>query len=115
MNRLTVNPGTFYSFRRENNRKTCGTMLISIKDWWKAEGYDEDMAGSYGHNDPLFRKQLRKAKVKESTPEIYCKQLSADCSLNRRSNNKEKYHEKIKNLPRQNWNCLRFNWKHEKF
>ena len=113
MNALEGKAGIFYSFRRKNNRKTCGTMLVSIKDWWKAGGYDEDMAGSYGHNDPLFRRQLRNAKARELTPEIYCEQLSADCALDRRSNNKEKYHKKIKNLPRENWNCLRFNWKQE--
>ena len=90
-------------------------MLLSTKDWWAAGGYDEDMAGNYGHNDPLFRRQLKKSGLKEVTPEIYCEEISADCKLNRKSKNKSKYHQKIKELPRQNWNCLRFNWKHEKF
>jgi hypothetical protein len=119
-----LGPGRFYSFKRFSNderlkskcgRKTCGTMLVCIEDWWKAGGYDEDMVGNYGHNDPLFRRQLQKAGIKESTPEIYCEEISADCELNRKSNNKEKYHKKIKQLPRENWNCLRFNWKHERF
>jgi hypothetical protein len=121
----TLNGGNwFYSFRRFSEdkslkskcgRKTCGTMLLSIKDWWAVGGYDEDMSGSYGHNDPLFRRQLKKVGLKEVTPEIYCEEISADCKLNRRSRNRRKYHEKIKELPRQNWNCLRFNWKHESF
>jgi hypothetical protein len=114
----------FYSFKRrtENSklkskcrRKTCGTMLLSIKDWWAASGYDEDMSGEYGHNDPLFRRQLKKINLKEITPNIYCEEISADCELSRKSNNKKKYHQKIKELPRQNWNCLRFKWNHEKF
>jgi len=114
----------FYSFKRFSNderlkskcgRKTCGTMLLSTKDWWSVGGYDEDMTGSYGHNDPLFRRQLKNAGLKEVTPEIYCEEISADCKLDRKSKNKAKYHQKIKQLPRQSWNCLRFNWKHEKF
>jgi hypothetical protein len=103
------------TLKRKCKRKTCGTMLLSIKSWWAASGYDEDMAWSYGHNDPLFRKQLTKIGMKEVTPEIYCEEFSADCKLNRKSDNRTKYHQKIKNLPRADWNCLRFNWKHEKF
>ena len=101
--------------KRKCKRKTCGTMLVKTKDWWAASGYDEDMAGEYGHNDPLFRRQLQSIGMKEVTPDIYCEEISADCALNRKSKNKTKYHKKIKELPRQNWNCLRFNWKHERF
>lgn len=114
----------FYSFKRFSEdialkrkckRKTCGTMLVSIESWWRAGGYDEDMSGEYGHNDPLFRRQLKSIGMKELTPQIYCQEIQADCQLNRKSDNKTKYHKKTKQLPRKKWDCLRFSWSHEKF
>lgn len=116
MLRLIENgPGSFYSFARKGNTSTRGTMLISVDDYWKVGGYDEDMIGNYGYNDPLFRKQLEEQNIHEKIQDdIYCTQHSADCTLNRSTKNinAKKMIQKISELPRTNWNVLRFKWTH---
>lgn len=105
--------GSFYSFARNENTSTRGTMLISLDDYWKVGGYDEDLTGNYGYNDPLFRKQLEKQNIIEIvTDDVYCIQHSADCALNRDTKqiNADKMKQKISELPRSNWNTLRFKW-----
>ena len=103
----------FYSFSRIGLEKTAGTMLISKDSFWKSGGYDEDMIGNYGYNDPLLRKQLESVNIKEETFEdIFCQQFAADCVLDRSglNKNKKKMHKKIKRLPKKSINILNFNW-----
>lgn len=106
--------GVYYSFARKDNVSTRGTMLVSIEDFWKVGGYDEDMVGNYGYNDPLFRKQLEDKNIEEVVAsDIYCTQHSADCALDRSTKeiNARKMAQKVMGLPRQNWDILRFKWR----
>ncbi|WP_045213325.1 FkbM family methyltransferase [Desulfonatronovibrio magnus] len=106
--------GYYYSFARQDNISTRGTMLVSIEDYWKVGGYDEDMVGNYGYNDPLFRYQLNHSGIREITcKDILCTQHTADCDLDRSTKevNAQKMAQKITELPRQNWDVLRFKWK----
>ena len=102
---------------REAREKADEVDLGTLKDGlgFVPLSHDSEEAVSAAIFEKEFRRQLKKSGLKEVTPEIYCEEISADCKLNRKSKNKSKYHQKIKELPRQNWNCLRFNWKHEKF
>ncbi|MDC3392650.1 glycosyltransferase family 2 protein [Acidimicrobiia bacterium] len=103
----------FYSFSRFGLEKTAGTMLISKDSFWKSGGYDEDMVGNYGYNDPLLRKQLESVNIEEETfKDIFCQQFEADCTLDRDglNKNKRKMYKKIKRLPKKNLNILNFDW-----
>ncbi len=105
--------GSYYRFNRLNGKFTMGTMLISLEDYWSVGGYDEDMVGNYGHNDPLFKKQLHSIGIKDvCCGTIMCNQHSADCELDRstRNINEQKMKQKVKKLPRQSWDILRFKW-----
>ena len=42
-------------------------MLISLSNFWNCGGYDEDLVGNYGYNDPLLRKQLNAINITEYT------------------------------------------------
>lgn len=106
----------FYSFARKDKTQTAGTMLISLDNYWKVGGYDEDLIGNYGWNDPLFRKKLEHSKINEKIiSDIICKEQFADCKLDRKGNNKnkKKFKKKVKNLNLISSNILRFNWKRE--
>jgi hypothetical protein len=88
-------------------------MLMTKDLFWSCGGYDEDLVGNYGHNDPLLREQLISIGSKEVVLEnIICQQIKADCALDRSGNsiNEEKFKQKIKNLPRKEMNILRFSW-----
>ena len=103
----------FYTFSRKGRERTAGTMLISLSNFWNCGGYDEDLAGNYGYNDPLLRKQLNAINITEYTFEdIFCKQIEADCKLDRSglNKNKKKMQKKEKLLPRKQLNILNFNW-----
>ena len=106
--------GYFYSFARQNNKKsTMGTMLVSLEDYWRGGGFDEDLSGNYGYEDILFRHQLKYFGIKEIIcKEIICTQHIANCALDKSTKvNAHKMEQKITELPRQNWDVLRFKWK----
>jgi predicted glycosyltransferase involved in capsule biosynthesis len=108
-----LDKNNFYSFQRKNGVRTAGTMLMTKDLFWSCGGYDEDLVGNYGHNDPLLREQLISIGSKEVVLEnIICQQIKADCALDRSGNsiNEEKFKQKIKNLPRKEMNILRFSW-----
>ena len=105
----------FYSFNRKigkSNKFTAGTMLVSRKAWWKCGGYDEDLVGNYGHNDPLFRAKLKRINASEKQlKNIWATQINADCELNRDglNINKELFNvKKNQDIPDEK---LRFTWK----
>jgi len=109
------NPYEFYSFNRKIgklNKFTAGTMLVSRLAWWECGGYDEDLVGNYGHNDPLFRFKLNRINAFEKRlNDIWVKQVSADCKLNRNGENINQALLEIKkneNIPDEK---LRFTWK----
>ena len=108
-----VDSNKFYSFSRIDRGKTMGTMLLTKRNFWKCGGYDEDLIGNYGYNDPLLRKQLESVGISEHTfDDIFCQQFNADCKLERNGikKNKKKMERKIKKLPRKNLNILNFQW-----
>jgi len=107
----------FYSFNRrlgKTTKFTAGTMLVSRFLWWECGGYDEDFVGNYGHNDPLFRfKMLHVGAKEQKMKNIWVKQKSADCALNRDGVqvNKLLLDKKTKDYSRIADNKLRFSWK----
>ena len=113
LNNPNFNKNKYYSFSRHGRGKTMGTMLLTKQNFWKCGGYDEDLVGNYGYNDPLLRKQLESINIHEHTFEnIYCQQFEADCKLDRKGikKNRKKFLKKTKSLPRKSMNVLRFNW-----
>lgn len=110
------NNNYFYSFARNGKTQTAGTMLISLENYWKVGGYEEDFTGNYGWNDPFFRFKLNSFNIPEKIiSEIICKEQFADCTLDRSGNkkNKKKYDKKVSNKLLNTTNILRFNWKRE--
>ena len=106
----------YYSFQRLNGVRTAGTMMLTQNLFWKAGGYDEDLVGNYGHNDPLFRLQLNSIGSKEIIlKKIICQQIEADCQLSRDGNNinLKKLQKKKNNLPKPHMNALNFSWEKE--
>jgi predicted glycosyltransferase involved in capsule biosynthesis len=107
----------FYSFNRKLgkiNKFTAGTMLVSRSLWWECGGYDEDFIGNYGHNDPLFRFKMQHVGGHEKPlKNIWVKQESADCALNRNGVevNKMLFNAKTKEYSRTADKKLRFSWK----
>lgn len=115
LNLRLSNSYEFYSFNRRvgNATKfTAGTMLVSRLAWWTCGGYDEDLVGNYGHNDPLFRHKLNRIGATEKRlKSIWVRQVDADCRLSRDGEAKNKELMEIKkyeDIPNEK---LRFSWK----
>jgi predicted glycosyltransferase involved in capsule biosynthesis len=109
------NPYKYFSFNRKigsGTKFTAGTMLVSRKAWWSCGGYDEDLVGNYGHNDPLFRHKLNRIGASEKRlKNIWVRQIDADCRLSRDGENKNKEIMMTKKNEDIANEKLRFNWK----
>ena len=108
----------FYSFNRKVNGKTkftAGTLLISRDDFWSCGGYDEDFAGTYGHNDPYLRYKLnyfgvKEIKLKDVWLEDYGEEASCKLSRNEIERNQILMQKKIRQKEFFS-KSIRFDWK----
>lgn len=96
----------------KNNRRHPAVSLMRTKDYWNVGGCEEDLVGSYGYTDTLFKFRCTNKVKSLFKEEIYIDFYpEGEADINRDTSRNERiYKDKIKNNTWSN-SYVRFPWK----